>query len=116
MNSIETFIRLILPTAAVSSFLTGIILYFALKRYYRRILQPRLSELPREIGDKVESGVRKAAKDMMPEFEERVKKGLKNGVVDMTTLSPDFTSSIIQTSLESLGLFQDFGKSKRRKE
>jgi hypothetical protein len=88
----------ILPTAVLSSLLTGGLVYFlALKLYYDKIEKP-IDNLPDRISIKVEE----AGERLLPKFEDRVKKGFISALKDSTRLGPEMTVGVIESALKGM--------------
>jgi hypothetical protein len=110
MSIFEIFFQIILPTAVLSSLFTAILIYLMVPKLYKKNLKKDLDEIPKEIGKEVEIGVIRAAKSLLPQFEERVKSGFLKGLTDVTSLPTNFAANFIQSSLENLGLFKGDSK------
>ena len=99
----ELFLPVVLPTAVLSSVFTCLFLYIA----YRRKIKPYLrGELARQVGHEVEEGVSRAIEKHLPEFQDRVKHGLIEGITDMPNHAPRMTSEMIRGSMKNLDIFR----------
>ena len=88
----------ILPTAVLSSVLTGTLVYLlALKLYYDKIEKP-IDNLPDRISIKVEE----AGDRLLPRFEEKVKQGFLRALKESPKLGPEMTVGVIESALKGV--------------
>ena len=71
--------------------------------YYKKI-DPRLDIAAEKIGQEVEEGVKRAIEEYLPELQDRVKKGIVDGVTDMPSHANRLTSEMLKSSADTINV------------
>lgn len=96
LNEIIFFI--VLPTAILTSLVTGgLVYYLARKLYYDEIEKP-VDDLPDRIALKVEE----AGERLLPKFEMKVKTGFLSAIKESPKLGSEITAGMIESTLKSM--------------
>lgn len=106
---------IIVPTACLSSLLTALAVWWIVPRLYRRHLREDIQAAPEEIGRRVRSGLKEAAREMLPEFRDQVKEGFYEGLGKAYRNAPEMTTSALKSSLEYLDPLKIFDPPSSRK-
>ncbi|RME93180.1 MAG: hypothetical protein D6767_01590 [Candidatus Hydrogenedentota bacterium] len=101
----------IVISSLFSSILTGLLMLLAVQKWKKQKLDHELENVANLVGEKVKQGVMEAVDEKLPLFQEKVKTGMIQGLMEVTSISPDVKNAVelIRGSIEeSLGLV--FGK------